>query len=83
MMALLTPLQIVLPGLISKITADRPVHTFISAYPLRFALALLSIATVYLAPDFKQEPSMPLWYWCCLLVLSVFATVSVCVCAWV
>ena len=49
--ALLTPIAIVLPGLVSTWTANRPLNLFTSVYTPRLFLGVLAAAAVYFCPS--------------------------------
>jgi len=73
-MVLLTPVQIVLPGLISPYTASKPLQFFARSYVPRMALGAASALLVYSAPSFEGG-RMPFWFWACILALSLVASV--------
>jgi PAT family acetyl-CoA transporter-like MFS transporter 1 len=76
----LTPLQIVLPLLISKYTnGPQPFNFFIQAIPFRLFMGIIIAAFVYMTPYFRAGDSQeyPLYYYMLCLVInavhSVFA----------
>ena len=73
-LVLLTPVQIVLPGLISRYTASKPLQFFERSYVPRMMLGAASALLVYNAPSFEGG-YMPLWFWSCVLTLSLVASV--------
>ena len=75
----LTPLQIVLPLLISKYTnGPQPFNLFIQAIPFRLFMSLFIAAFVYVTPLFKEDNNeFPFYYYMLCLVInavhSIFA----------
>jgi len=81
LMVFITPLSIILPGLLSKYVAERPLSLYRWAYRPRVALSFAATLLVYFAPDFHAEEnseSLPLSFFLCLVgfvvVRSVMAT---------
>ncbi|XP_078617067.1 acetyl-coenzyme A transporter 1-like [Branchiostoma floridae x Branchiostoma japonicum] len=66
----LTPIQILLPLVISRYTAGpRPMDTFLKAMPLRLLMGVELAAMVFLTPYFKNDDgSFPLYYYAMILV---------------
>jgi len=56
MIVIITPLNIILPGIVSRQTSDKPMKLFKKAYLPRVFLGLLSLALVVFAPNFEETP---------------------------
>ena len=70
----LTPLQIVLPLVISRYTnGPRPFDFYIRAIPFRLATGIVTAIWVYVTPSFRDaQGDYPLYYYCiCLLINAV------------
>mmetsp|Transcript_18733 Transcript_18733/g.30597 ORF Transcript_18733/g.30597 Transcript_18733/m.30597 type:complete len:515 (+) Transcript_18733:249-1793(+) len=68
---LITPLNIVLPGILSKYTTDRPLGLFRKAFVPRVLIGFLSLLLVLFAPDFEQHPDAIPWTFFISLVFVV------------
>jgi PAT family acetyl-CoA transporter-like MFS transporter 1 len=78
LMVILTPIQVVLPGIIAKYTATRPLSLFVSVIPLRLVLVVCSMLLVANAPDFTQHASaadLSLGFWSAMVGLSLLGSV--------
>eukprot|EP00510_Aplanochytrium_minuta_P004700 CAMPEP_0184016946 /NCGR_PEP_ID=MMETSP0954-20121128/7224_1 /TAXON_ID=627963 /ORGANISM="Aplanochytrium sp, Strain PBS07" /LENGTH=489 /DNA_ID=CAMNT_0026298049 /DNA_START=466 /DNA_END=1935 /DNA_ORIENTATION=+ len=78
LMVFITPLGIVLPGLISKYVTDKPLSLYKWAYAPRVALSLLTTFLLYFAPDFNADAnkeSLPLSFFLCLVVFAIIRSV--------
>lgn len=69
---LITPLSIVLPGIISKQVSDRPLSLFKRAYLPRVVIGFFSLLLVLSAPDFAAHPDgIPPAFFAALVALVV------------
>eukprot|EP00096_Caligus_rogercresseyi_P010209 TRINITY_DN3640_c0_g1_i1.p1 TRINITY_DN3640_c0_g1~~TRINITY_DN3640_c0_g1_i1.p1 ORF type:complete len:534 (+),score=141.53 TRINITY_DN3640_c0_g1_i1:94-1695(+) len=75
----LTPLQILLPLLISRYTSGpRPMNLYLKAYPFRLLMGLVVVGFVYLSPGFMGEDgSYPIYYYGILVIIFAFHQVTV------
>lgn len=70
----LTPLQIILPLLLSRYTnGSRPFDLYIKAIPFRLLMGVFGALWIYYTPLFKDvNGEYPIYYFvCCLLINSV------------
>ena len=78
LMAVLTPVSMVLPGLIAKYTAAAPLRVFANAFVPRLALGGLSVLLVVWAPDFAALDAagldVPPWYWSSIFFIALAGT---------
>lgn len=77
LMALITPLTIAIPGIISRRVGSRPMHFFMKAYLPRLAVGILAMALIAFAPDFKSlgDDEVPYAYMAFVLIVSVIHAV--------
>ena len=54
LMAVMTPISIAIPGIVSKRVGDRPLHFFMRSYLPRLAVGILAMALLAVAPDFVR-----------------------------
>jgi len=73
---IMTPLNIILPGIVSKQVTDRPLSLFRRAFLPRVAVGILSLMLVIFAPNFDEHPDeMPLGFFCALGVVVVIHSI--------
>jgi len=75
-MALLTPIQMILPGVISPYTASKPLRFFAQAYPLRMILVVCGALLVWCSPDFQNGSEEPTWFYAVIFVLAILGSVA-------
>jgi PAT family acetyl-CoA transporter-like MFS transporter 1 len=71
----LTPLSLVLPGVLSAYVSDRPLAIIKRGYLPRVALGLASAALVATAPDFKSGEEMHWAFYAALVTVLIVHTV--------
>lgn len=73
----LTPLQIVLPLLISRYTnGPNPFNFFIKAIPFRLVMGLVTAGWVYVTPYFKDSNNeYPFYYYALCLIINILHSV--------
>ena len=72
--ALLTPISIILPGILGRYVNDKPLSLFIRAYKPRIILSILSALLIYFCPSDLKD-STPLWFWIAMFVLSIIGSI--------
>ncbi|CAG7824081.1 unnamed protein product [Allacma fusca] len=75
----MTPLQILLPVIISRYTAGpNPMNVFIKAYPFRLVYGLVFALVVYFTPSFKlADGTFPFIYYAGIVVIYAIHQVAV------
>ena len=76
LMAVMTPISIAIPGIVSKRVGDRPLHFFMRSYLPRLAVGILAMALLAVAPDFKSyADTMPMTFMVLLFTVSVIHSI--------
>jgi PAT family acetyl-CoA transporter-like MFS transporter 1 len=73
--ALLMPLSVVLPGMLTRYTNDKPLALFIQCYIPRMCLAVCSCLLVVFCPPNLASEEAPQWFWLAVIGLSIVASV--------
>lgn len=72
--AVLTPLSIILPGVLAKYARERPLDLFTKSHLPRMLLSLLSVLLLVCCPqDLSQH--LPWWFWLAIFAVSILASV--------
>lgn len=73
---LLIPISVVLPGILTRYTTEKPLSFFTKTYLPRMVLGMASAMLVYSCPsDLHHVDQVPLWFWLSVLALSIAASI--------
>lgn len=73
--ALLMPVSMVLPGVLTRYINDKPINLFVKSYIPRMILAGLSVLLVFFCPPNLANDEAPVWFWFAVIVLSIIASI--------
>jgi PAT family acetyl-CoA transporter-like MFS transporter 1 len=76
LMVIMTPVQVIIPGLIAPYTAKNPLSLFISVFPIRLVLVGCTMYFVATAPDFSTiNDELPMTFYGSLVLLTLIGSI--------